>query len=258
MKVLVLNSALLESLLDLDGLRVGMKAAMRAFASGQAQSFPRHVVEVGEGALGFMAARHSSDHLLGYKAVSVFKRNGERGLNPHQGLVVLVDPDTGLPRALCDGATITAFRTAAMSAAATDLLAVKNARHLALIGTGRQAFEHARAILKVRPIERISIGARSTEKAGLLTRTLRPIFNGAFDVADSPTAAAASADIVVSATSSSSPLFSITDLKAGAHLNAVGACRPGACEVSLRSRQGLKVYLDSRLACELDAEELIS
>jgi alanine dehydrogenase len=256
MKVLVLNSTLLESLLDLDTLRREMALAMQDLSSGDARSFPRFVATASQGALGFMAAQRKKS--LGYKAVSVFPGNAKKGLNPHQGLVVLLDPETGFPQALLDGSTITALRTAAVSAAATDLLAVRDARHLALIGAGRQAYEHARALLRVRPIETIAISSRSLERTEELTRSLSPFFSGEVKISNSPMKAIAQADIVVSATASSSPVFSTSDLKVGCHLNAVGSSRPGACEVAFKSRPGLKVLLDSRAACDAEAEEITS
>lgn len=255
MKVLVLNSSLLESLLDLSALRQEMNLAMQALSQGEAQNFPRMVVKASQGALGFMPAQ--KDHqLFGYKAVSVFPSNLERNLNPHQGLVALLDPETGRLRALLDGSTITALRTAAVSAAATDLLAVKDARHLALLGNGRQAYEHARAFLKIRPLERICIYGRSSEKTEQLIKQLAPLFSGEFKIAKTPRDAAQDADIVVSATASTSPLISTLDLKAGSHLNAVGSSRPGACEVAFKSRPNLKVFMDSRAACEIESEEI--
>jgi alanine dehydrogenase len=252
MKVLVLNSAQIESLCDLDELRIRMAQTMADFSLRLSKNFPRFVVPLYDnGALGYMAASLSDRGPMGYKAVSVLPKNSTRELNPHQGLVSLLERETGQVYSIQDGSAITALRTAALGAAATELLAEKNAVHLGLVGNGRQAYEHARAILRVRPIERISIQGRSVEKSQLLAQRLRDHFQGPIDFAS-----AASAEILVMATASPQPLVSTLDVQPGCHINAVGSSRPGARELELKSRSGLKIYLDSRAACRVESDEV--
>ena len=110
------------------------------------------------GAMGAHAA-------FGAKLISVFHENFNRGIQSHQGLVILFDPESGAPVCAVHAGELTAIRTAAASAVATDALARKNARRLALLGYGEQAATHARAIGKVRNLESIVVWGRSAERA---------------------------------------------------------------------------------------------
>ena len=89
---------------------------------------------------------------FGAKLISIFHENFARGMQSHQGLVILFDPETGAPVCAVDAGEITAIRTAAASAVATDALARKEAARLALLGYGEQAKTHARAIRSSRPL----------------------------------------------------------------------------------------------------------
>ncbi|MBI1860554.1 MAG: ornithine cyclodeaminase family protein [Deltaproteobacteria bacterium] len=252
----MLNSDTLEACLDHKGLRLVMREALVATARGLATSSPRFVEPIGnQRAMGaMMGASHSS---LGAKVVAVFPNNRSLGLNPHQGLVLLMDHLTGQLRALVDGSTLTALRTAAVSAAATEALARPSAHHLAVIGTGRQSYEHIRSFLTFLPIERITVCGRSEDSARLLLSRLRREFPTP-DIATTPDPqlAVRDADLVVTCTTSRVALLATSDLRPGTHLNAIGACRPGAQELRLINRPELKIFVDSYSACAAEAEEL--
>src|SRR6202000_585798 len=91
--------------------------------------------------------------VFGAKVLSVFPKNFEVGRPSHQGVMLMFDPVTGELACVAEASTITAIRTAAASAVATDALARPDARRLAILGYGEQAQTHARAIRRVRPIE---------------------------------------------------------------------------------------------------------
>ena len=91
----------------------------------------------------------------------MFPENFAKGVQSHQGVVVLFDPETGAPVCVVHAGEITAIRTAAASAVATDALARKDAKRLALLGYGEQAGTHARAIAKVRELEEVVVWGRS-------------------------------------------------------------------------------------------------
>jgi alanine dehydrogenase len=257
MKTLVLSNSDVLSLCDYNDLRIAMRNALRSFSSGAAKSFPRHVLPMANGLLGLMGAEDLSSRLTGLKVVSVYPSNVTSGLNPHQGLVILFNPETGQVRGLVEGSSLTALRTAAVSAAAADVLAKKDASHLALIGAGLQALEHARAFNKIRKISKITIQSRSPERARHLSKTLAGEINAEFEISSSPREAVKNADLVVTATPAKEPLISTLDLREGAYLSAVGSCRPGFREVAFISRPGLKIFMDSKQACEQEAEELL-
>lgn len=138
MNTLVLSANDIEALHDGEGLRQSMKRALQFLSARRAINHARNVVSLPNyGQLGVMPAHCEHDNLVGYKAVSVFASNKDYGINPHQGMVVLLNPKTGGLRAILDGSTLTALRTAAVSAVATQALSRMDAKVLGVIGAGR-------------------------------------------------------------------------------------------------------------------------
>src|SRR5260370_12331014 len=133
--------------------------------------------------------------------------------------ILLNDPQTGAPLAVMDGRLITEMRTAAVSAAATKLLAPKDAKILAILGSGVQARSHAEALQLVRQFEEIRVWSPNKSHAEQFAKEI-----GA--KAMSAEAAVRDADVVVTATSSRMSILRGAWLKAGCHVNAVGACPP--------------------------------
>src|SRR6266545_4385020 len=148
--MLVLNKHEVESLLDPDELRAAIGAALSDLSAGRASMPTRIAAQVAErdGLLAAMPAYLPGAGALTTKLVSLFPRNVDRPT--HQAVIVAFDPLTGTPAALMDGEAITAARTAAGSALATDLLARKDAATLAVLGAGVQARAHLRAVPRVR------------------------------------------------------------------------------------------------------------
>src|ERR1700724_1077889 len=135
-----------------------VRDAMIAFSRGETKQLLRSIIPLSEGHLfAVMPGAMGAHAPFGAKLISVFHENFARGIQSHQGLVVLFNPETGAPVCAVDAGEITAIRTAAASAIATDVLARKDARRLALLGYGEQAATHARAIGKVRRVESIKI-----------------------------------------------------------------------------------------------------
>jgi alanine dehydrogenase len=254
--VQILSAEDVEAAADRDELRESMGTALRDLAAGVVVSGERYVIPVGNhGALGFMPAHAPAARLLGVKIAAVMPANAQRGLDLHQGSVLLLDAESGVVLAMLDASSVTALRTAAVSAWATARLSRPDATRLALIGAGRQAWEHVRAIVRVRPIKDVVVWSRTSAKANELLTRVQALGISARIVSTARKAAGAG-DIVVACTASQEALFSTDDLSPGAHLNAIGACRPGQCEVEFRNRPGLAIYLDSSAACDLEADEL--
>src|SRR5690349_4119531 len=145
-----------------------MATALADLSAGKASMPTRIAALVAErdGLLAAMPAYLPSGGALTTKLVSLFPRNTDRPT--HQAVIVAFDPATGTPAALLDGEAITAARTAACSALATDLLARKDAKTLVIIGTGVQARAHLRAVTRVRTFHDVLVAARDPRKAGLL------------------------------------------------------------------------------------------
>lgn len=213
-----------------------------------------------EGMSLFMPARINDPAApaLGMKVVSIFPRNFGHGLPTINALVNLFDPQTGQALAVLDGTYLTALRTGAASGVATRHLARADAHVLALFGAGGQALSQALAVCAVRPIERIWLVNRSRERAQLLAARMR----GAgltldLRIAASNAQALAEADVICTATSAPSPLFSDSMLKPGTHINAIGAYKPSMAEVPAASVARARVFVDQTEAAWAEAGDLI-
>ena len=163
--MLVLSRSEVERLLDLDRLRQTIANAMADLSAGRVSMPSRIAAMVPErdALLAAMPAYLPSSGALATKLVSLFPRNTDRPT--HQAVIVVFDANNGSPLALMDGEAITAARTAAASALATDLLARKDAQVLAVIGTGVQARAHLRAVPRVREFREVRVAGRHGDKA---------------------------------------------------------------------------------------------
>jgi thiomorpholine-carboxylate dehydrogenase len=163
--------------------------------------------------------------------------------------IFLVDPETGTPLAVMDGRLITEMRTAAVSAAATKLLASPDAKLLAILGSGVQARSHAEALRLVRNFEEIRVWSPTREHAARFAKEIsaKPM---------SAELAVRNADVVVTATNSKAAVLKGSWLKPGCHINAVGACRPDWRELDDEAMQNV-VFVDSREAAMKEAGDVI-
>lgn len=106
---------------------------------------------------GIMPGAMGERAVFGPKLISIFPDNFARGAPSHQGVIVLFDGASGAPLCVVDAGEVTAIRTAAASAVATDALARPEACTLAILGYGEQAGTHIRAISHVRPLTRVTV-----------------------------------------------------------------------------------------------------
>lgn len=222
-----------------------MRGAMIALSTGQVCQPLRAIVDLEHGnAFGVMPGALVGD-AFGAKLVSVFPENVGKGGHSHQGLVVLFNPASGAPVAAIEAGELTAIRTAAASAAATDVLARPEARSLAILGTGEQAWRHVAAIRHVRPIERVTVWGRSRERTDALAAKLRA---EAIQAEAAPTAAAAArgSDIVCTTTASAEPIIGSADIAEGTHVNAIGSSRAGPAEIASDLVARARMFADHR------------
>jgi ornithine cyclodeaminase/alanine dehydrogenase-like protein (mu-crystallin family) len=201
-------------LLRVDDLIPAMRLVLAEFSAGKWQQPLRGVLGQHGGFFGVMPASGES---MGIKMVTFYPGNTE--LPTHMAVIALFDPKTGQPLALMDGRYITEMRTAAVSAVATDALAGKDARVLALLGAGVQARAHLEVLRHVRQFEEVRVWNHHQEKAEQFAAEhgIR-----AMDIED----AVRQADVIVTATSAREPFLKGEWLKSGTHVNAVGASRP--------------------------------
>jgi ornithine cyclodeaminase len=244
--VLVLDKREVESLLDPDELRAAVGAALADLSAGRA-SMPTRIaalVPERDALLAVMPAYLPGAGALTTKLVSLFPRNTDRPT--HQAVIVAFDPQTGSPAALMDGEAITAARTAAGSALATDLLARRDATTLAVLGAGVQARAHLRALPRVRKFREIIVGARDATKASALAREIASE-TGVSTRPASFADAVRAADVVCACTHSADPVVRREWLRDGTHVNSVGFNTAGR-EVDGETVAAALLVVESRTA----------
>jgi ornithine cyclodeaminase/alanine dehydrogenase-like protein (mu-crystallin family) len=226
-----------------------MEKALIDFSTGQVTQPVRSVITVDPpgGFFGMMPALTPEG--LGIKIVTFYATNTERGIPTHMATIFLVDPQTGAPLAVMDGTLITEMRTAAVSAAATKLLAAPDAKVLAILGTGVQARSHVEALRLVRNFEEVRVWSRTPEHG---ERFAKEIGAKAMPAED----AVRGADVVVTATSSKTAVLKGSWLKPRCHVNAVGACRPDWRELDDEAMANA-VFVDSREAAMKESGDVI-
>lgn len=191
---------------------------------------------------------------LGVKLVTLTPDNPDRGLPFVQAVYVLFDAETQAPAAVIDGASLTALRTASVSALATQLLARPDARRLVIFGAGVQAAAHLETMAAVRPFEDVVIVSRSGPSAealaaGALAMGLRASTGDPQSVRE--------ADVLCTCTTSDTPVFDGTLLREGAHVNAVGAYRPQSRELDDAAVRDAGIVVETRDAACAEAGDLL-
>lgn len=239
----------------------GMKLAFVQFSLGQATVPLRSRIEVEkhQGITLFMPALLQESDDLAIKIVSVFPNNAQQNLPTIHAAVLVIDPMNGAPLALMEGAALTAIRTGAASGAATDLLARKSAKHVAIFGSGVQARTQLEAVCNVREIEEVSIFSPDREGAEIFCAEMQgtPALPNWIKVVDTPEAAIESADIICTATTSSTPVFPSELLDPGTHINAVGSYTPTMQEIDISTMDNPLIVVDSREAVLAESGDLI-
>jgi len=183
------------------------------------------------------------DDLMAVKVVSIVPGNPA-------GLVVVFGED-GVPLGIVDGPTLTAIRTGAVAGLATRLLAPPEAATIAMLGAGAMAFDQIEAVRAVRPIDRVLVWSRDRSNA---ERLAERVGGEAVAVVDE---AVARADVVSCATPASQPLFEGASVRAGGHVNAVGAFTPEMAELPPGLLERAYVVVDDRVAAAAEAGDLL-
>jgi len=247
--MLFLNEEQVRKHLRLEELIPAMEKALIDFSAGKVTQPVRSVITVDPpgGFFGMMPARTPDG--LGIKLVTFYPKNAERGIPTHMATIFLVDPETGAPMAVMDGRLITEMRTAAVSAAATKLLASPHAKVLAILGSGVQARSHVEALRLVRQFEEIRVWSSTKAHA---ERFAKEIGAKAMPAEE----AVRGADVVVTATNSKTAVLNGSWLKHGCHVNAVGACRPEWRELDDEAMANV-VFIDSREAAMKESGDVI-
>jgi ornithine cyclodeaminase len=256
---LLLSEKDVRDVLSMDDLIPAMEAALDQFSGGGVRQPLRNIVEVGDGHAfyGVMPAFMRQPPALGTKLVSVYHGNAAVGLPSHLATIVLHDPETGALQAVMDGRYITEARTAAVSAASAKHLAAPGARVLAVLGSGVQARSHIEALTRVRAFEEIRVWGRDAGRVRALIDGMGTGIKGRLAAADSPGAAASGADVIALVTASREPVLTRAAVRDGAHICAVGACRPDQREMDTALVRDARVFVDSRAGALAEAGDLV-
>ncbi|MGH7668951.1 MAG: ornithine cyclodeaminase family protein [Gemmatimonadaceae bacterium] len=225
-----------------------MEEALASLARGEAVLPLRSVMRIPDthGAFGMMPAYSAALPVFGVKLITVFPGNRGTNLDSHQGAVLLFDGKTGTLAAMLDASSITAVRTAAVSAVATKLLARDDASTLALLGSGVQARTHLEAIALVRSLDAVRVFSPNRAHAAEFAAWAGTALGLTVDVCDSAERAVRGSDIVCTVTSSREPVVLGEWLEPGMHLNAVGASQPDARELDSTAVARSRLFSDRR------------
>ena len=245
--------------LSMGDLIGAMEAALVRFSSREVVQPLRTVVEVGlqKAFFGVMPAFMPDPPALGTKIVSVFPSNTAAGLPTHLATIVLLDSMTGELLAIVDGRFITEARTAAVSAVSVKLLARSDASRLAIIGSGVQARSHLEAIGLARDLSAVRVWSPNADNRAAFAREMQPRSSAPILIARSAEDAVDGADLVVLATASRDAVVRNEWIAAGAHVCAVGACRPNQREMDTALVSRARVFVDSRTSALAEAGDLV-
>ncbi|MBE2170392.1 ornithine cyclodeaminase family protein [Acinetobacter oleivorans] len=194
----------------------------------------------------FSVKSSATEHLAGLKVGSFWEDNPKNGLPRHNALILLFNQSNGKMAAAIEAGKVNAFRTAASNAVATNILARKDSKVLAILGTGNQAKYECEALARIRNFEQILIVGRDSSKAEQMADALKPL--GIQLNITSAKEACEQADVIVTATSSHTPLFKAEWVKAGTHISSMGSDKQGKQELPP------ELFSHCDLFCDLDVQ----
>ncbi len=242
MSVLILSEADVRAVLDMESCIEAMEDALAALARGELAMPLRTVFRPpSEELLGLMPAyRGGTEPLFSLKEIVIAPANSARGLDPHQGAVLLHAGETGVLRAVLNASAITEIRTAAVSAVATRLLARPGARRVAILGSGVQGRSHAEAMRAVVDDIELRVWSRTPAHAEALALEAHAL------ACETVEEALADAEIVCTCTAAREPVVRLEWLSDGAHVNAVGSSVPSARELDAEVVAAASLFVDRR------------
>lgn len=224
-----------------------VRAAMIALSRGETRQHLRSIIPLANGRLfGIMPGALGERAAFGAKLISIFPENFALGQPSHQGVVILFDPDSGAPICVAHAGEVTAIRTAAASAVATDALARPDATRLAILGYGEQAQTHLRALRHVRAIDHVTVWGRAPERAGAFAARMAAETGLPVVAVGDVESAVEEADIICTVSGAEAPILKGAWVRPGTHLNLVGSSRPGPVEVDDDLVAASRFIADSR------------
>ncbi len=256
--MIVFDAAAVHDGLDYPTCIAAVREAMIALSGGWTRQLPRSAMALGEGrAFAVMSGALATDGYFGGKLISVFGDPVHPGRTAHQGLVILFEGESGSPVCVADAEQITAIRTAAASAAATDALALPTARTAAILGCGLQAETHIRALSYVRPLSSVRVWGRSWLRTAAFADRMSLDMNLAVIPAATAQEAVADAEIICTVTAAHEPVLRGEWVAPGAHVNLVGSSGPDAVEGDDDLVRRARFFVESRASAQTGAAEFL-
>lgn len=259
MALRIIDQALVRELLPMGKCIELMQDAMLATSRGSTIQPPRWIVGLPDNrGFGLMPGAMTNPACFGAKLTAVYPDNGAKGLQSHQGTIVLFEAENGAPVAIVHGGEVTAVRTAAASGLATRILAVPDADDLAILGYGEQALQHLRAMAAVRPLKRVRIWGRSSARAQLFAQAASSITSLPVEVCDTVEAAVNDASLICTVTAAVEPILERKWVASGAHINVVGSSIATAREIDSELVAASRFFVDYRPSTLLQGGELLA
>ncbi|MNH58806.1 L-lysine cyclodeaminase [compost metagenome] len=239
------SSALINHELAYDAIYEALIAATQL----DTKSFPVVHGQASDTKNTFSIKSSATQHLAGLKVGSFWEDNPKNGLPRHNALILLFNQANGKMAAAIEAGKVNAFRTAASNAVATNILARKNSKVLAIFGTGNQAKYECEALARIRNFDQILIVGRDQNKAETMAEDLKNLgieikIAGAKEACEQ-------ADIIVTATSSQTPLFKAEWVKVGTHISSMGSDKQGKQELPP------ELFSQSGLFCDLNTQSKV-
>jgi len=240
-------------------LIAAMEAALARFSAGEVLQPVRSVLTVGptKAYFGLMPAYVPNPGSLGAKLVTVFADNPSKHLPSHLATILLLDPETGALQAIMDGRYITEARTAAVSAVSARFLARRDASTLAILGSGVQARSHLEAFAEVRQLTDVRVWSPKVLSRERFVSDVSGHVSVSVRATNTAEDAVRDADLIVLATSSTTPVLEDGWVAAGAHVVSVGACRPDQREMDPALVARARLYVDSRAAALVESGDVV-
>ena len=256
---LLLSEADLRALLPWPDLIDAMERVLLAFSTGRVRQPVRTALEVGaeRAWFGIMPVYLETPPALGAKLVTVFNGNARRGLPTHHATVLLLDPETGELAAIIHGGALTALRTAATSAVSVRHLARTEASVLAILGSGVEARSHLEALPHARSFREVRAWSLTPEHLARFVADAAAISKTPVLAAANGEEAVRDADVILLATSSSTPVIRSGWVKPGAHVISIGAFRPDQREMDPVLVARGRLVVDSRAAALTEAGDIV-
>ena len=216
-----------------------VEAAFAALARGEADMPQRAVIKVPEHHglfLGMPAYLGGAQECLGLKLVTVYPDNpAKHGLATTLGTLLLCDPQTGAVQAIMDAGYLTAVRTGAASGVATRYLAREDAAVCTVFGAGAQARQQLVAVHHVRPLRKAYVLDVSPDAREAFAHDLGEQLGLDVEAVDDAEAAVRAADIIVTASSSPTPVLDGDWVRPGTHINNIGSHAPATRELDTKT-----------------------